>query len=260
MKTRRTTRLKTELKAFGRSALDFFMPENLTCNFCDAELPPGLGSPVCESCVQSTPPIEGHLCSICGRDISLAYAQHSDYFFKCKECQERFSFFEKHRAYTYYTDGVKKGLMGLKYKKQIYQSVYFGRKLGEMVASDPVLSDFDYIIPVPLHFLRRTRRGYNQAEVIAHHMAKTLGVDGPKEWLYRIRVTKKLKKLDRETRKSMLSGAIMVKSGALSKVKGKKILLVDDIYTTGSTLNTCAQALYEAGCERINCVTVARGQ
>ncbi|HAS73331.1 MAG TPA: hypothetical protein DCS67_04220 [Clostridiales bacterium UBA8960] len=260
MKTRPSTHLKTEIRAFGYSILEFLMPENLTCNFCEAELPPGLGSPICESCLLEIEPIDGHLCSICGRDISLAYAQHSDYFFKCKECQERFSFFERHRAFAYYTDGVKKGLMGLKYKKQIYQSVYFGRKLGEMVAQDPVLRDFDHIIPVPIHFLRRTRRGYNQAEVIAHHMAKALGVDGPKEWLCRKRVTKKLKKLDRETRKSMLSGAIMVKSGALSQIKGKKILLVDDIYTTGSTLNTCAKALYEAGCERICCVTVARGR
>lgn len=260
MKTNRSAHPTTDLKEFGHAILDFFIPENLTCHFCEVELPPRHGSPICDTCESGIEEASGHQCTVCGRDISLAYAQHADYFFKCKECQERFSYFERHRAYTLYKDGIKKGLMGLKYKKQIYQAVYFGQKLGELVKEDKVLSDFDIIIPVPIHFLRRIKRGYNQAEVIAYHMAKTLGVDGPKEWLTRNRVTKKLKKLDRETRKTMLSGAIMVKSGAVAKLKGKKVLLVDDIYTTGSTLNTCAQALYEAGCERICCVTVARGR
>lgn len=239
--------------------LEFFMPRHLTCHFCEAELPPNAPTPLCETCTNTFVKIEGHLCAKCGRDIDITYAQHADYFYKCKECQEQFVFFNKHRAYTHYVDGVKTGLMGLKYKKQIYQSVYLGKCLAEMVASDEVLRDFDYVVPVPVHYFRQLSRGYNQAEVLAIHMCKQLGCEKPKNFLKRKRRTKKLKNLNKDSRKTMLSGAIIVDIDAIPMLRDKKVLLVDDIYTTGTTLNACAKVLYEAGCESINCVTVARG-
>ncbi|HSN65584.1 MAG TPA: ComF family protein [Fusibacter sp.] len=240
--------------------LDFFMPEHLTCNFCEAEMPPKSEKPICETCHAHMVMIDGHLCEKCGRPIDVTYAQHADYFFRCKECQENFVFFHKHRAFTHYDEGVKTGLMGLKYKKQVYQAVYFGECLAKMVNEDVSLNDFDLVVPVPVHFLRRLNRGYNQAEVLASHMCKHLGIEPPSDLLIRKRVTKKLKNLDKESRKLMLENAIIVDKNAAPSLKNKRILLVDDIYTTGTTLNACARALYEAGCERICCITVARGK
>jgi len=240
--------------------LDFFMPRHLTCHFCEVELPPNAQTPLCTQCLTNLVKIEGHLCVKCGRSIDVTFAQHADYFFKCKECQEQFVFFNKHRAFTHYQEGIKTGLMGLKYKKQIYQSVFLGECLAEMVSTDVELRDFDLVIPVPVHYFRQMSRGYNQAEVLAIHMCKSLKVEKPKNYLVRKRSTKKLKNLNKDSRKSMLSGAIIVNKSASHLLKDKKILLVDDIYTTGTTLNACAKALYEAGCERINCVTVARGR
>jgi ComF family protein len=248
------------MKLLIKGLLDFFMPVHLTCNFCEAELPPKSEHPLCEACSQQMVMIEGHLCEKCGRPIDITYAQHADYFFRCKECQEKYVFFDKHRAYTQYSEGVKTGLIGLKYKKQIYQAVYFGACLAKMVSNDPSIKDFDLVVPVPVHFFRRLSRGYNQAEELAKHMCKHLEVDPPSDLLVRKRVTKKLKNLDKESRKLMLENAIIVDKHAAPIVINKRILLVDDIYTTGTTLNACARALYEAGCERIYCVTVARGK
>jgi ComF family protein len=240
--------------------LDFFMPKHLTCNFCEAELPPQSQQPLCEPCLTHMAMIDGHLCEKCGRPIDVTYAQHADYFFRCKECQENFVFFHKHRAFTHYHEGVKTGLMGLKYKRQIYQAVYFGECLAKMVSEDHDLGDFDYVVPVPVHALRRLNRGYNQAEILSRHLCLNLGIEPPNDYLVRKRVTKKLKNLDKESRKLMLENAIIVDKNAAPLLKNKRVLLVDDIYTTGTTLNACARALYEAGCERINCITVARGK
>lgn len=249
-----------KLEAVVNAWIDFIMPEHLTCYFCDAEMPPTHGKPLCHTCDQALIQIEGNLCKVCGRVIDHNYAQHADYYYKCKECQEQFAYYETHRAYTHYEGGVKKALIGLKYKRQIHQAVLLGGRLGEMVQLRPELMDFDHIVPVPVHMNRRITRGYNQAEELASEMAKVIGVAPPKEWLRRKRKTKKLKNLGRASRKDMLSGAIMIKSGVLPLVKEKKILLVDDIYTTGATLNACAKALYEAGCAKVICVTVARGR
>ncbi len=243
-----------------KGLLDFFMPLHLNCNFCEAELPPKSEHPICEACSSQMVMIDGHLCEKCGRPIDVTYAQHADYFFRCKECQENFVFFHKHRAFTHYDEGVKNGLMGLKYKRQVYQAVYFGECLAKMVSADASLRDFDCVVPVPVHFLRRLNRGYNQAEVLATHMCRHLGLEPPIDLLVRKRVTKKLKNLDKESRKLMLENAIIVDKNAAPLVKNKRVLLVDDIYTTGTTLNACARVLYEAGCERISCITVARGK
>lgn len=248
-----------QLKKSAQDCLELCFPKYLTCYFCDDELPPEVDAPLCLNCQSDIKWIEPPFCSVCGRTIEKLDAQFKDYFYKCKECQEQFVYYERHRAIAHYGEGIKKGLMGLKYKKQKYQARFFAEKMAEMVRLDDHLSNFDYIVPVPVHVFRRISRGYNQSELLANRMAKSLGKKVIPDLLLRKMATKKLKKLGRVSRKNMLEDAIIVNKYKRELLKDKKILLVDDIYTTGSTLNACSRALYEAGCEKIICVTVARG-
>ncbi|MCA0385473.1 MAG: ComF family protein [Firmicutes bacterium] len=252
--------LLRDYRQIPSAIFDFFFPDHLTCYFCEAELPPGHMDHICVACSQQIETLPERCCVKCGKPIELAYAQHADYFFKCKECQEQFAYYYKHRYFTYYEGGVKNALIGLKYKRQIYQARYFGVRLAAMIKADMDLSRFDLIVPVPVHFLRRFSRGYNQAEVLAHQISKQLRCPKPVEILARKRKTKKLKNLGRSSRKTMLENAIMVKRHAIPELKDKRILIVDDIFTTGATLNACAKALYEAGSAEVMSVTVARGR
>lgn len=252
--------ISNTIKILFNSVTQFFFPDNLVCYFCNVELPPKAEEPICAKCNQELVFLEGHLCSKCGRYIDEAYDQYEPYSFKCKECQEQFHFFAKHRSFTLYDGKIKEALMGLKYKRQVYQGVFLGKKLAQLIRSDAELQNFDFVVPVPAHYWRQLKRGYNQSEILADQMCRALNVQRSVKMIKRIRSTKKLKNLGRESRKMMLKSVFLVKSEWIEHVKGKTIMLVDDIYTTGATLNACSQALYEAGADKIVCVTVARGR
>lgn len=248
------------LNRIKQIALQWLFPENLTCNACSCELPPYSERPLCETCASDIHPMSSKICQKCGRNIELTYQQHEDYYFKCKECQEQFVYFQKHRAYGEYDGTLKVLLMGLKYKNQRYQSRYLGDLLCELIRSDQTLQTFDYIVPVPVHFTRRWSRGYNQAELLAQVISRQMAPKAYCDALVRKRQTQKLKNLGKSSRKNMLEQAFFLNKRMKQDLKGKNILLVDDIYTTGATLNACSKVLYECGCEQIQCVTVARGR
>ncbi len=247
-------------KAFAKAVIDFLFPDNLVCYFCGEELPPKAEEPICSVCNQEFEFLEEHLCRKCGRSITEAHDQYEPYAFKCKECQEQFHFFDKHRSYTVYDGKIIEALMGLKYKRQVYHGVFLGKKLAQLIRSDVELQNFDFVVPVPAHYMRQLKRGYNQSEILADQMCRDLDVRRSVKMIKRIRSTKKLKNLGRESRKMMLKSVFVVKSEWKERIKGKTVMLVDDIYTTGATLNACSQALYEAGADKIVCVTVARGR
>ena len=241
-----------------QTLLESVFPQNLTCHACDAELEPRSQEVYCDDCMQQLIKIESNVCSKCGKPIEYVYEQLSDYRYKCKECQESFHYFRKHKSYALYEGSIKVSLMKLKYKGDAYQSVQMGRYLAKVLNDDSFESKYDYIVPVPIHKIRKWQRGYNQSELITAELLKVIKINVPTNLLKRIKHTKKLKAIGREERKFILKDVFVLDRKYQNLVKGKKILLIDDIYTTGSTLNACAKVLYESGCEIIDCVTVAR--
>lgn len=134
----------------------------------------------------------------------------------------------------------------LKYHGNISIGKMFGRMLGERLAAAGHLSDVDTVIPVPLHWMRAWRRGYNQAEVIASEIAKAMQADMQCGLLYRRRRTGTQTRLDVEHKTLNVSGAFAVREKGLAKAqKAKHILIVDDVFTTGATLKACYRALRE---------------
>jgi len=115
-------------------------------------------------------------------------------------------------------------------------------------------SGMDLLVPVPVHHTRKRERGYNQAEVIAQALATRSGIALHARALKRLRKTGTQTKLGKAQRGKNIFGAFM----AVEDLSGKKVLLVDDVFTTGATVNACAQALKAAGAAEVRVLTAAR--
>ena len=137
----------------------------------------------------------------------------------------------------------------LKYEGGLAAGRRFARMLGERLAASPKFADVDVVIPVPLHWTRRWRRGYNQAEVIAREVADVLGAELRTDILRRARRTRSQVRLPVEAKGSNVRGAFALPASYaknLGNLRARHILLVDDTFTTGTTLNACRAALRQA--------------
>ena len=136
----------------------------------------------------------------------------------------------------------------LKYRRDFAAGRHFAAMLGRRLAGSPLFEDVDLVVPVPLHWTRRLRRGYNQAAVIAREVARELSAAFEPRLLRRTRLTKTQTRLGTEAKRLNVAGAFAVRRGIAKKWREKKnsprhILLVDDVFTSGSTLATCHAAL-----------------
>ena len=145
-----------------------------------------------------------------------------------------------YRASTGYRDITK----SLKYRGDISSGKYFSKMLAEEIAGSRLYSDVDAVVPVPLHWTRRWSRGYNQAEVIGETIARRVGAKFIPYILKRHRRTKTQTKLSVEGKVDNVKGAFKLRKGA--DLSGfRHILLVDDVFTTGATVNSCRGILRE---------------
>lgn len=206
-------------------------------------------------------------CIVCGRTLG----RHED--FLCIRCEadlprtgfssrprnpmaDRFNEHLETGPYAYATalfnyDGNYENLTKeLKYKGDIPAGRHLGKMLAEDIAAAPHFSDVEAVIPVPLHWTRRLSRGYNQAEIIAREVASVLRVPCLSGALVRVRRTRTQTKLKGEEKARNVSSAFRADgtllSGALESVNQGHLLLIDDVFTTGSTLAACAGAIRAA--------------
>ena len=150
----------------------------------------------------------------------------------------------------YHADaGYKHIPQRVKYDAHLRAGVFFGRMLGEYLAHSVALHDVETVIPVPLHWMRRWRRGYNQAEVIGAAVAEELGAVLRSDILVRERRTRTQTRLNAEEKQHNVSGAFAVRPRVVETLRREAfhhILLVDDVFTTGATLSACFHALRTA--------------
>ena len=141
-----------------------------------------------------------------------------------------------------------------KYKRKTSLGKRLGLRLGENLCSDQRFLDSDLLMPVPLHPARKRERGFNQSEILAEMVSERINVPLAKGILRRIKNTKDQTNLSAEQRRENVAGAFSVSHP--ERISGKRIILVDDVITTGATLKECAKVLKEAGAKRIVAATL----
>ncbi|QQS37061.1 MAG: ComF family protein [Ignavibacteriales bacterium] len=159
-------------------------------------------------------------------------------------------------AFVFEKDGVLQSMIhSLKYNQNFKIGVYLGKLTALELQSKLDLWKPDMLVPVPLHTLKKTERGYNQSFYIANGISSVTGIPVSKSVIKRIRFTQSQTTMNLEERQENISGAF--KCVDSKKVSGKKIILVDDVITTGATTNEAAASLLASGAEKIYAVSSA---
>ena len=157
------------------------------------------------------------------------------------------------RSWAEYKDAIREAIHSLKYKNNIPLGYFFSQKLTEMI--EQTSWNFDVIVPVPLNPFRLKERGFNQSTLIAKPLANQLGVSFDNKALGRIKDTSPQYTLTATQRRENVADAFF---GNADRLKGKGVLIIDDIITTGATMENCTKALLAAGAAKVYCASVAR--
>ncbi|MBQ4480556.1 MAG: ComF family protein [Victivallales bacterium] len=225
-------------------------PLCLVCGNAMAEAPDGTAG-LCRSCENALPCIpEGRRCQLCGGENDTALSV-------CHECATTpRPWLCGVTAFPYH--GQAGALIReYKYHRVTPYAPYFARKIAQAWQDSQPLLHPECVVPIPLHWLRRLSRGFNQAELVARHLAALLGVSSITP-LRRRRATGHQARLDADSRIRNLRRAFVVPPHEVSRIAGRSILLLDDVFTTGATLTAATEILLAAGAAEVAVATIAR--
>jgi ComF family protein len=225
------------------------------CRICEALLTSASRIPICAGCLASFARVPGILCEICGRPLP-GLARNEGEPLLCPVCQGRTYAFEKARSFALYEGTVVRAILLLKFEQIEPLGAWFAERLAELVNTEGNAVAADVVVPVPLHRERQRERGYNQAALLSKPLAKKLRLPHKAVLLMRTRARPDKQILSLEERWESVRGAFATRQG--SQVDNLRVLLVDDVLTTGATLDACARALREAGAKSVIGLTVAR--
>ena len=225
------------------------------CRICGAVLLNASRIPICLGCLASFEPILPPMCERCGKPFLTPVAAESVQP-RCRLCREDFYAFDFARSYGVYNDALHHAILLLKYEEVTGLGDWFAARLAEVVAREAEAFRADVVVPVPLHPDRQRERGYNQAELIAGPLARRLHLKQGAYLLMRTKPRPARLVLSRKEHWDSVRGAYATRKGL--RVDKLRVLLVDDVMTTGATLDACARALKRAGASSVLGLTVAR--
>jgi ComF family protein len=234
------------LKRLGLTVLEFFLPR--LCLFCEAPVGEAAEVAVCPECEGQIQWAESPLCTCCGK----MFADRKGGDRVCGECQTDPPSFARARAAAMYDGPAATAITRFKFGRQMAYLPVMQHWLKRPLCME-LVADADLLVPVPLHPKRVRNRGFNQALLLAQGFPQ---VPLAREAVVRTRHTAPQVGLNPKERKDNVKGAFAVPDPGL--VKGKNVLLIDDLFTTGSTAKECARVLRKAGARQVEVLTVAR--
>ncbi|MXZ92644.1 MAG: ComF family protein [Chloroflexi bacterium] len=222
----------------GRSILDALYP--LECVGCG-----GTGRVICDRCAADLPVLRPPFCRVCSAPGDFA---------RCQACAESVREFDGIRAPFRYAGTIRQAILALKYGGIKAAAPQLGDLLANFVEANPLPGEI--VAPVPMHAGRQRERGYNQAELLARRVARHCNLQYEEKLLFRTRQVQPQAGIGSAAERAVnVAGSIGV--SASEQVAGAGVILVDDVATTGSTLETCAAALKQAGAASVWGLTLA---
>ena len=217
--------------------LDFIYPKKISCILCNKPIKKINTYSLCKDCFKELNFIQDG-CIKCGKPIIYHSLEKLD-LCGCSYCFNKSFYFDKAISCIEYSDISKSMILGFKYKNKTYMAKYISNIMKEKLDLENI--KFDYITFVPLHKKKMRKRGFNQSEKIAKELGKMIDIP-ILDCIYRKSNTNRLYNLNRKERKIELKNAFLVKEN-INYANGKNILLIDDIFTTGSTVNEISKLL-----------------
>ena len=228
--------------------LQFFLPSQ--CHCCEKFLEEGRKG-ICPDCFSKIRWLAPPFCSVCGTPFRSKEVENHP----CGACATKEKYFTMARALGYYEGPLQEAIHRWKYQGRMSLTSFFGEWMAEALQRYWRPSSLDLLIPVPLHRQRLRERGFNQALLLAQELSQRTGILCHKRVLQKKKPTLPQVNLSGSEREKGVRGAFQIMEK--EKLKGKSILLVDDVYTTGATVNECAKVLMAGGAERVDVLTLA---
>ncbi len=231
-------RFSREARALYRSLIDLlFPPRCVTCGH--------LGGWFCSACQATIEKIHPPICARCGRRLERP---------TCPFCAEIALRIDGTRAVAFFEGALRQAIHAFKYQKRVELATIFAALIDDYLREHPI--PFDVLVPVPLHADRESARGYNQALLLARELQARRGYAVWDDALARVRATRAQMELDAAERRENVRAAF----AADARVRNRQILLVDDVCTTGATMDACSVALKQQGAKSVWGLAIARGR
>ena len=219
------------------------------CPICDKPVDK-MGGYICKRCFEKIRYVESPYCLKCGKSLKEDTLEY------CEDCKNAAHIFDRGRAlYEYET--IKEAVYRFKYENRQEYAEFFGKQMAKRLAGEIKSWNADAIVPVPLHKDREKQRGYNQAALLARALSKELNIPVNEKLICRKKATVPQKELKGKERQNNLKNAFKI---GQNDVKLKTIIVVDDIYTTGATMDEMALCLKSAGVRKVYCLSLAIGR
>jgi len=238
-------------KKFFKDCVNLVYP--ISCFSCGIKLNLENNMPICMECFQKIKWNAPPYCIRCGKSMS----EQRQYRSICAECKSSNFYFVRIWSCCIYEGIIKDAILRFKYSENLYLVPFFKEVMAKFIKNNIDKDIADVIIPVPLFSSRLREKGFNQSKILADIVKEILNKPILLNALKKVKSTKPQQELNRQERLSNLSGAFSVFNS--KEIKNKNILLIDDVLTTGATLNECARVLKEVLCKEVFALTVARG-
>ena len=230
-----------------KGAVKFLYPD--VCPVCSDVMTDQSG--ICTTCREKLKYIHNPRCLKCGKQMSDREREY------CYDCMTHRHSYTQGIAVWGYTDGIKQSIYRFKYQNCRCFADIYAQEIESQYAENIKRWGAQAILPVPLHAKRLADRGFNQAKLVADALGKRLGIPSDDTVLIRDRSTVPQKELDDKQRFKNLENAFIITENV---VRYKKVIILDDIYTTGATMDACAKALHEGGVHEVYSVVLCIGR